>query len=197
MKKIFLMMCCFFVLGQGAMAQDKGAAEKMIRSTLDTALGVLQQNELTTEDKTERITQIVSPMFDFSLMAKLTLGKKHWPSLNEEERKTFTDLFIKKLKNSYISKIMLYKDEKLVYEPTVQKSNKILIPTYVLSGDKKISIAYKLYYSGTAKDWRIYDIEIQGVSIIQSYYSQFDDFLKTGTIDDLLTKLKAPEPADS
>jgi phospholipid transport system substrate-binding protein len=67
---------------------------------------------------------------------------------------------------------------------------KIHTPTYLVSKDKKISILYKFYKA--QKNWKIYDLEIQGVSIIRSYRSQFSSILESGTVDDLLLKLENP-----
>ena len=102
-------------------------------------------------------------------------------------------MFIKKLRTSYLSKLTLYTDEKIIYEPPVQDKNKVRISTYLISKDKKIDMLYKFYSSGNS--WKIYDVEIQGVSIIRSYRSQFDEIMQNGTIDDLLLKLQ--ESVDS
>jgi phospholipid transport system substrate-binding protein len=123
-------------------------------------------------------------------MARLSLGKKHWPELSQEKKERFTELFIKRLKASYLINFTLYTDEKLFYEPTVQVKKKIHAPTYLVSKDKKISILYKFYKA--EKNWKIYDLEIQGVSIIRSYRSQFSGILENGTVDDLLLKLENP-----
>ena len=90
---------------------------------------------------------------------------------------------------------MLYTDEKIVFDSTIVEANKLRIPTYLQSKSGKVSITYKLYHA--KKGWKIYDVEIEGVSIIQSYRSQFDYILRSGTVNDLLMKLEEPEPADS
>ena len=90
----------------------------------------------------------------------------------------------------------MYTDEKVLFEPPVQVKGKVQVPTQLVSKDRKTSILYKLYKSG--ENWKVYDLEIQGVSIIRSYRSQFAEILKTGTIDDLLLKMERPEkPAGS
>ncbi len=193
MKKLFYAILCFLVLSQTVSADDKNAAEQLIKSKLDEVILALQKNDLSIEEKNDRINEIVSPMFDFPRMAKLTLGRKYWPGLSKEKQDQFTELFVKRLKESYSEKLTRYTDEKVVYEAAVQVKNKIRIPTYLISKDNKISILYKLY---KPKDcWKIYDIEIEGVSIIQTYRSQFSQVLQSGTIDDLLLKLE--EPVDS
>ena len=148
----------------------------------------MQARDVEVKKKNEEVDAIASPMFDFALMAKLTLGKQYWPDLSQKEKDRFTELFIKRFKKTYLEKLTLYEDEKIVYEPAVQTEKKAEIPTYLVSKDKKTSIVYKLY---KAEDvWKIYDVEIEGVSIIRSYRTQFSDILEKGTIGDLLSKLE-------
>jgi len=172
------------------MADDKSAAEELLKNKLKAVFAVLQKKDLEQQAKNDGIIEIVSPMFDFPLMAKLALGKKYWPGLSQEKKKRFTQLFIKRLRTSYLDKLTLFTDEKVIYEPPVQVNKKIHIPTYLVSKDKKVSMLYKFYESKNS--WKIYDLEIQGISIIRSYRSQFSEILQSGTIDDLLLKLEKP-----
>jgi phospholipid transport system substrate-binding protein len=188
MKRLLYAGICLLILSQTAIADDNCPADKFLKSRLEAVFAVLQKEDLEQKTKSNEIVEIVTPMFDFELMAKLSLGKKHWPGLTEENREKFTDLFIKKLRTSYLSKLTLYTDEKIIYEPPVQVKKKVHISTYLISKDKKISMLYKFYNS--TNSWKIYDVEIQGVSIIRSYRSQFDQILQNGTIDELLLKLE-------
>jgi len=154
-------------------------------------ISVLEKKTLNEEAKKKEIVEIVTPMFNFSLMSKLTLGKKHWPGLTKDQKEKFIELFTKRLKDSYLDKMMLYSDEKIEYKEPVQIKKKVHIPTILTSKDNKISMLYKLYKS--KQTWRIYDIEVQGVSLISTYRSQFDEILRNKTIDDLLVKLEKPE----
>lgn len=185
------MVIILFVTIQPGVADDKSSAKDLLERNLDAAVAVLQKKSLDQPTKNKQVVEIVSPMFDFRLMAKLTLGKKYWPGLSEKNRVEFTDLFIKRLKSSYLEKLSLYNDQKIVYKTPVQDRKKMRIPTEVISKDNKISMLYKFYKS--KQDWKIYDIEIEGVSIIVTYRSQFDQILSKGTIDDLLLQLRKPE----
>ena len=181
------------VFSQPSMADDKRDAEQIVKRKLDAVFMVLQKEDLDQQAKQKEINEIVTPMFDFGLMAKLTLGRKHWPDLPREKKEKFTHLYIELLKSSYLDKLSLYTDEKIIFEPPVQVKKKVRIPTQLVSKDRKTSILYKLYKP--ADDWRVYDMEIQGVSIIRSYRSQFGEILQKGTIDDLLIKME--KTADS
>ena len=193
MKGLLYAVLSLLILSQTVIADDKTAAEEALKCKLDAVISVLQKKELETEAKKKEIFEIVSPIFDFSLMAKLTLGRKYWPGLAKEKKERFTELFINRLKESYLEKLTrnTFSDEKIVYHESVEVKNKIHIPTDLISKGKNISMQYKLYKS--EHDWKIYDMEIEGVSIITTYRSQFTDVLSKGTIDDLLKKMEEPE----
>jgi phospholipid transport system substrate-binding protein len=173
-----------------ASAADSASAEAVLKQNLGAVFGVLQKEGLTQEAKNKEVVDLVSPMFDFPLMAKLTLGRKYWSGLTDEQQERFTRLFVHRLRTSYLDRLTLYTDEKVVYEAPVENNRKVQIPTYVVSKDKKISILYKFY--GSEAGWKIYDLEIQGVSIIRSYRAQFGQILQSGTFEDLLAKMEKP-----
>jgi phospholipid transport system substrate-binding protein len=178
------------LLGRAVTADDKGAAEAFLKSKLDSVFAVLQKKDLAPQAKNSEVVEIVTLMFDFPLMAKLSLGRKHWPDLSRDHREKFTELFVERLRRSYLNKLTTYTDEKIIYESAVAVKKKIHIPTHLISKNKKISMLYKLYASNNA--WKIYDVEIQGVSIVRSYRSQFKEILQNGTFEDLLRKMQKP-----
>ena len=193
MKSLLYAVLSLLILSQTVIANDKSAAEEILKSKLEVVISVLQKKELELEAKKKEIDEIVTPIFDFSLMAKLTLGRKFWPGLAKEKKERFTELFIKRLKGTYLGKLTrdTYTDKKIVYNAPIQVKKRIHIPTELISKENKISMLYKLYKS--KGNWKIYDIEIEGVSVITTYRSQFNEVLSSGTIDDLLIKLEEPE----
>jgi phospholipid transport system substrate-binding protein len=188
MKLLIPIALICFVLSQAALGAESDDPQEFLKSKLDAIISILQNQDLDQEEKKTRVLERVTPLFDFYLMAKLTLGRKYWPGLSEENKRKFTDIFVKRLKDSYVGNLNLYTDEKVVYGAGVQKGSKIQIPTYVVSKDNKISMLFKLYRSKTG--WKIYDAEIQGVSVVLSYRSQFNQVLKDGTFEDLLAELE-------
>ena len=190
MQNLLIVVITLLLFSQSAAADDKSEIDNLLKTNLDAVFTVLQKKDLDQQAKNKEIVDLVTPMFDFKLMARLSLGKKHWSGLTQDKKKRYTELFIKRLKASYLKNFTLYTDEKVIYEPSFQVKNKIHTPTYLASKEKKISILYKFYKTGN--DWKIYDLEIQGVSIIRSYRSQFSSVLNNGTIDDLLLKLERP-----
>ena len=190
MNRILSTVLILLIMSTAVLADDKHEAQQIVKNKLDAVFAVLNQQDIDQQAKKKEVDAIVTPMFDFELMAKLTLGKKYWPDLSEEKRARYIQLYINRLKTSYLDKLTLYTDEKVVFEPPVQVQKKVQIPTQLVSKERRTSILYKLYKSDEA--WKVYDLEIQGVSIIRSYRSQFYEILQKGTIDDLLKKLEKP-----
>lgn len=190
MKNLLYIALSLFIFIQSAAADDKRVAEELVKSKLESVISVLQTKDLAKEAKKQKIVEIVEPIFDFPLMGKLALGRKHWPALPQEKRGTFNALFVKRLREAYLEKMVLYTDETIEYQEAVEVRGKVHVQANIISKGKKIAMLYKLYKSKSG--WKIYDIEIEEVSIISSYRSQFDEILTTGTIDDLLDKLAKP-----
>ena len=189
-KILFYAVVSLIFLSPTVTADEKSAAEEFLKSNLDAVFVVLQNKDLSQQAKNSKVEEIVTPMFDFNLMAKLSLGKKYWPGFSEDQRERFTELFIERLRGSYLDKLTAYTDEKVVYETPVAVKKKVHVPTQLISKGNKISMLYKLYPSSNS--WKIYDIEIEGVSIIRSYRSQFNEILQKGTVEDLLQKMEEP-----
>ena len=191
LKSLLFVMISLLVLPRTAAADNQSAAEVFLKSKLEAILAVLQQKELEQQAKTKIVIEIIEPMFDFPLMARLTL-KKHWAGLDQEQKERFIELFKINLKNFYVDTLNLYTDEKVVYKASIQgrQKRKILIPTELISKGERISMDYKL--SQSKNNWKVYDVEIKGTSIIRTYQSQFYHDMRSGTIDDLLLKLEKP-----
>ena len=190
MMRILYIFLCLLMLSSPVLADDKGDAEAIVKGKLDAVFTVLQKKELDQQAKKKEVDEIVTPMFDFDLMAKLTLGKERWTQLPQEKKEKFTELYIARLKKTYLEMLALYTDEKVLFEPPAQVKNKVHIPTELVSKGRKISILYKLYKP--ADGWKVYDLEIQGSSIIRSQKAEFSAFLQSGTIDELLHKMEKP-----
>ncbi|ODS34446.1 MAG: hypothetical protein SCARUB_00457 [Candidatus Scalindua rubra] len=187
MKKISCLLL-FLLLTQVAVADDVSEAEKKLKTSVNKVLTVLSDQELTKDEKRSIATETINSTFDFPLMAKLCLGKKYWSKLNSEQRTEFTNLFIKLFEDFFADKMEIFSDEKVVFKPLITKKKKVHIPTVLLSKGKEYSILYKMFKS--KKGWKVYDVEIEGVSIIHSYRSQYQHALESGKIEDLLSKMR-------
>ncbi len=195
MRSLWCAMLVFLVAGQAVNADDKDPNDpndpnKLLPTKWNAVISVLQNKDLDQKTKAKEIDKIVSPIFDFPLMAQLALGRNHWPKLTAAQREKFMQLFVERLKASYREKVALYTDERVSFKPAVQKKQIVYIPMELVSKDRKTAMLYKL--RKVDKRWKIYDVEIQGVSILLTYRSQFDDILRSGTVEDLLSRLEKP-----
>jgi phospholipid transport system substrate-binding protein len=168
-------------------------ANELLRAKWDAVARVLQNKDLDQKTKEKIIDKVVSPIFDFPVMAMLALREIRWAKLTPPQREKFTSLFTERLKASYREKITLYQDEKVLFKPAVPGKTGISIPMELTSGGKNTAIIYRLRKADPQKaGWKIYDVEIQGVRIILTYRAEFDDILQHGTVEDLLARLAEP-----
>ncbi len=188
MKKILLTAISLLILALPARADELKDAHKVVRNSVDSVVSLLENKNLDEGIRREKVMQIVKGVFDFDLMAKLTLGKTNWGKFTPREREEFVFLFSKELENTYYGKTEFFSGEKIAYGEPIQVDGKVHIPTTVLLKDERIEVVYKLYKTG-GESWRIYDAAIQGVSIISSFRSQYNQFLSKNSVGDFLKEL--------
>ncbi len=189
MKKNSYFLFFFLLLSQVAVADVESEAEEKLKTSVDKVFTVLSDKELTMDQKKSKVIEITNSVFGFPLMAKLSLGKKHWSQFNAEQRTEFTSLFIELFQDFYSEKICLFHDEKVFFDPPIIENEKrVQIPTVLLSNGKKISVLYKMFK--TKNGWKVYDISIEGVSLVRTYRSQYHHVLKSDKIEGLLTKMR-------
>jgi phospholipid transport system substrate-binding protein len=173
---------------QGAFAGDTDDVRKLLQGKFDYMTTTLDNKDLDEEAKKEKIEDLIRPIFDFPLMSKLSLGRTSWTAMTKEDQEEFVELFTKLFKQTYLDKILDYVDEDVKFDECNKDGKKIYISTFIVGEDKKIPVLYKFYQSGAG--WKIFDIEIEGVSYIQTYRSQFSESLKEITIKELMVKME-------
>jgi phospholipid transport system substrate-binding protein len=194
MKKLFkniLLISLFLALGLNA--DVKSDISTQFTTRLDSALQVVNNKKLTKPQRNQGIIDAIKPMFDFELMAKLSIGRA-WKKLDSDTKKRFIETYVKRMEKSYSNKIDEYTDEKIVIEDFKQpKSNKAILITYLSSKNDKITMDYKFYHPKKRKpnkdEWLIYDVVIAGVSIIKADRAQFSEVLKSHDINYLMEQM--------
>ena len=189
--KLFLTLT-FLITSANAVKQDE--IQPIMTKKIDSVLTILEQKSLPMSQKGQQIIKIIDEVFDYELMAKIALGKETWDTLSEQKQKEFTKTFETKLKNSYIEKLELYNDQKVkVIGLNPYKNGRLQLETELLGKEGTYKINYNFY--NKAKDgeqWLIYDVDLVGVSIIQTYRQQFAGLLKEKTFDQMLALLENP-----
>ena len=190
MKLIVYTIFILLVFHRPAYADnDTDFVKALVKEKIDQVTELIKDKVMDKKTRNDKIMALVTPILDFKFMAKLSLGKKHWKNFEKNQRKEFSALFIKQMQNSFLEKLDLYTDEKVTYGEAQKIKNKIQIETLLISKDNQIDIVYKFYRSKKS-GWMGYDIVILGVSVLQTYRSQFDAVIKKDGIEGLLHKMK-------
>ena len=194
MKRLGLVLIGLFIITQNLFGTEQSILKQHFLSKIDTVIMIVQDEKMDKNMRNGKIVETLTPMFDFTLMAKLSLGKK-WKQLNSEDKTEFVKLYVERMKHSYSSKIDSYSNEKVeVTEIKQPKKNRIELVTNLISKDVKLEVSYKLYKPKQLKmdkdKWLIYDVVILGVSILKTDKAQFREFLQTKTIKELMIKLQ-------
>lgn len=189
--KNFLFICSLFIFTQNLIANEQIEVKDSLLNKMDKIILIVKDKNLSTSSRNSKIIDLLTPTFDFELMAKLSLGKKAWKKLSAEDKRTFTQLYVKRMERSYSSKLDRYSDEKVKIKEIKQpKKNRIYLITDLVNDSKKLEIVYKYYKPKKQKvnknSWLIYDVEILGVSILKTDKAQFREFLQTKNIYDLM-----------
>ncbi len=188
MVKSFLMILIFgmFLTLNAGVEED---ITKMMVQNSEKVTSLLKDKTIPKEKQDRDIITLVNPLFDFNLMGKLCLGKAIYSGLTKEQKIKFHDVFNRKIKDSYIGKLHLYTDEKLEFEEAKRvKETRITLLSYLITKTEKKPVLYK-FYENDEKQWLIYDVDIFGVSIVQTYRNQFSAALKTKTFEQFLDEL--------
>lgn len=168
---------------------------EQLQTSIDQILTILRDPELKPEsreaDRREKLRQVAKLRFDYQKMSQLSLGK-HWKGITDEQKKEFTQLFSKLLEDTYMAKIETYTDEKVVFLKERIKKKKAQVNTKVITKTVEIPINYRMYRKSES-NWMVYDMVIEGVSMIGNYRSQFGQLLEQKSFEDLISKLKAKD----
>lgn len=160
-----------------------------MQEKINLSLNYLKDETLSKQSKAEKIFALFDEIFDFKLMSQLSLAND-WKKLNDTQKTEFSQVFEQKLKQSFLDKLDLYTNEDILIKELVKpKKNRITLLTTLKNQDKNIDISYKFYLS--KNDWLIYDVDILGVSVVQTYRNQIVGF-KDG-FENLIKKLKASQ----
>jgi phospholipid transport system substrate-binding protein len=169
-----------------------GVPLETVKGHVDKVLDVLRDPSLKAESaketKKKKLRAISEKMFDFTELSKRTLAR-NWGKLSPEQQKEFVGLFTDLLENTYANKIMSYTDEKIVFTKEIPLTEKTVeVRSTVLRKTGEVPI----YYRVTMKDdsWRVYDVVVEGVSLINNYRSQFREMLSNKPPEAMLETLR-------
>jgi len=168
-----------------------GAPTDSMRATIDEVLRIVRDKELKDPSKAaerrQQLEQVVGARFDYQEMSKRALGSP-WNTLSDQEKQEFVPLFRTLLTNSYADKIESYSGEGVQYLNERVEKDYAEVRTKVLSGKTEIPLDYRLI--NRADDWRVYDVVVDGVSLVNNYRGQFTKILRATSYADLVDQLR-------
>lgn len=189
---LYAIFCPFIVSAVVSVSAYAGEPTNQVKSTVDKVLDILKNKELKkparTAERRALIRTVVGERFDFEEMSKRTLAL-NWQKRTPEERKEFVSLFSDLLERSYINKIETYTDEKIVYgEETVEGEYGVVKTKVITKRNVDIPMEYKLLKKSS--QWMVYDVVIEGVSLVNNYRNQFNKIIRTQSYDELVKRLR-------
>ncbi len=191
MKKQIVVFCILiiFILSIPVYA---GVPMTTVEANVNKVLGVLRDSKLKSpaakEIKKEKLRVIYKDMFDEIEFSKRTLTR-NWNKFSPAERVEFVNLFEQVLEKSYIDKILDYSNEKVdFYKESMISDNQAEIQTKIVTASKEIPIFYRMILKDGK--WKVYDVVVENVSLVQNYRTQFNDILAKDTPEQLLEILR-------
>lgn len=179
------------VLASASAGAATKSATDSVRGTIDEVVRILKDPEMKKPDRVDErrriLEKVIGDRFSWDEMAKRTLGTQ-WAKLDENQRQEFTDLFRTLLTTTYIGRIESYSGEKVVYLNERLQDGFAEVRTKVAAGKAEYPMDYRLM--DKSGDWHVYDIVLDGVSLVNNYRGQFSKILRTSSYEDLVGKLK-------
>src|SRR6266568_2550155 len=167
--------------------QLKGAIDRVV-STLDSPA---MKGEGKADERRAAVRQIANEIFDFGEIARRSLGR-YWQPLSDAQRTEFVGLFGDLLERSYISKIELYGGEKIIYSGERMDGDLAIVSTKIITKNgTEVPIDYRLFRRGDR--WMVYDVNIEGISLVSNYRTQFNKIIQSNGYNTLVDRMKAKQ----
>ena len=169
-----------------------GAPADQMRGAIEKVLSVLKDPNLKgggkKSERLEQLRQAIYPKFDFAEMAKRSLGAQ-WQRRSPEEQREFVKLFTDLLENAYFDNIETYDGEKVAIAGEKQDQDFAEVNSKITTKKgEEIAVNYKLHQVGN--DWKVYDVVIENISMVNNYRSQFNRVIAQSSFEDLLRRMK-------
>ena len=166
--------------------------KETIETGVNKLLATLSDPAFKAKAKDEQVAQIgevIDTIFDFKELSRRALGRE-WKKMTAEQQKEFVPLFRKLLQGVYADRLLAYSDQKIIFDKeTMLKKGRAEVQSYLQTADgKKIPLFYRL--SDKSGSWKVYDVIIEGVSMVKNYRTQFRQILAKDSHEKLLEILR-------
>ncbi len=177
----------------GLRAAMAGEPTDQIRAHITAMYGALgAPSSAPSPSRMATVRKVADQMFDWSAMAREALGD-YWAKRNADERSEFARLFVNLFEGGYLSKIRLAEADKFEYlGDTVQGDEAVVRTRVVTRNGMAIPVSYRARREEAGR-WRVYDLDVEGISLVRNYRSQFDSIIRRTSFEQLLARMKALE----
>ena len=186
-NRFFMPILLGFMMMLASTAFAAGNPTESVRMSVDSILGILKDTGLDKPAKREKIRVVIAERFDFRAMSQRTLAT-NWRKASKEEQQQFVELFSQLIQNTYIGRVEAYTDEGVTYPGEKVTNNRAVVDTLIITSSAEIPVTYKLYLKDDR--WLVYDVNIEGVSLISNYRNSYQEIVKKEGFSGLLAKME-------
>jgi phospholipid transport system substrate-binding protein len=172
---------------------------EQVRATVDKVLTIVRspnpKSKAEIDAQRAQLLDVISPRFDFTEMAKLSLGS-HWAQCTQEEQREFVKVFAALMERAYADDIESYTGQNVLYARESTDQNYAQVDTKIVGDNQPpLTINYKLH--SVDKEWKVYDLVIEDISVVNNYRSQFDRVLARSSFAELVRTMKEKQPLNA
>jgi phospholipid transport system substrate-binding protein len=187
LKRFFVARLFGFMMMLASMAFAADNATESVRMSVDTIIGILKDAGLDKPAKRDKIRVVIAERFDFRAMSQRTLAT-NWKKASKEEQQHFIGLFAELIQNTYIGRVEAYTNETVKYSAEKITDDRAVVDTLILTSSAEIPVSYKLYLKDGR--WLVYDVNIEGVSLISNYRTSYQEIVMKEGFSGLLAKME-------
>ncbi len=197
MKKIFRLSICAILLLfiQVAAVASNPAPLQMLKTTSQRMLDALDSNQQAIQSNPKvvdrLVRRIILPHVNLEVVSRSVIGREHWMKASSSQREAFKQQFVRSVIKTYASAFSAYSGEKIEFLPfrgSVAGKSRVVIQSRVIPPKgEAISVNYRVFKKGNT--WKIYDISVDGISMVRSYHAQFAETLDNVGLTGLTKRL--------
>ena len=196
MKKFTYIITLFFLLSSALLAKE--SANTFLIKTVEEISTFITENKTMLENNEEylrtKIDELVIPKLNIILMSKIVLGRDNWTSSNDYQKREFQKAFRSLMVRTYMKSLTTFDGEKIKYMPfkAGKRPNIARVNTIYLLSDGELPVSYRLKFI-ESDGWKVFDIIIDGVSLLKNYRTDFQEHIQNNGINSLIAELNRDE----
>ncbi len=189
---LLFLLCCLALPA----ASRAGSPTEQVRATVDKVLTIVRSSNSKSkpqmDEQRAKLIEVIHPRFDFPEMAKRSLGP-NWTRRTPEEQREFIGIFAALMGRSYAENIESYTSQDVLYTRESEDQNYAQVDTKIVGDNQPpLAINYKLHR--VDKEWKVYDLVIADISVVNNYRSQFDRVIARSSFAELVRTMKEKQP---